>query len=129
MATEEKYTDNFRKLVQELKRYLALQKEYAMMETADKLTVILSAVAIGAVCLVLGAMVLFFLTIALAYWIGHLTGDVALGFVYVSAFIMLLLFVVYSNRNAWFVQPLARMMIRLFVTKEEEKEAPNDEQV
>lgn len=127
MVTEEKYTDNFRKLLHELKHYLGLQKEYAMMETADKLTVILSAVAIAAVCLMLGGMVLFFLTFALAYWIGSLTGDIALGFICISAFIMVLLFVVYCNRNAWFVQPLARMMIRLFVTHKEEEEVPNEQ--
>ncbi|MBR4855223.1 MAG: phage holin family protein [Bacteroidaceae bacterium] len=119
MNTEEKYTDNFRKLLQETKQYLNLQKEYALMDTADKLTVILSTVAIATVCFVLGAMILFFLTFALAYWIGNLTGNLSLGFISIAVFLVLVLLITYSKRNAWIIQPLARMMIRLFVNKEE----------
>ena len=119
MNTEEKYTDNFRKLLQETKQYLNLQKEYALMDTADKLTVILSTVAIAAVCFVLGAMILFFLTFALAYWIGNLTGNLSLGFISIAVFLLLVLLIAYSKRIVWIIQPLARMMIRLFVNKEE----------
>ena len=96
-----------------------MQKEYALMDTADKLTVILSTVAIAAVCFVLGAMILFFLTFALAYWIGDLTGNLSLGFISIAVFLVLVLLIAYSKRNAWIIQPLARMMIRLFVNKEE----------
>ena len=119
MNTEEKYTDNFRKLLQETKHYLNLQKEYALMDTADKLTVILSTVAISAICFVLCAMILFFLTFALAYWIGNLTGNLSLGFISISALLAIILLIAFKKRNAWVVQPLARMMVRLFVTEEE----------
>lgn len=119
MNPEGKYTDNFRKLLEEAKRYLSLQKEYALMDTADKLTVILSTVAIAAVCIILGAMILFFLTFALAYWIGNITGNPSIGFISIAAFLLLILFIVYQKRNAWIIQPLARMMVRLFVNKEQ----------
>ena len=109
----------FRKLLQETKHYLNLQKEYALMDTADKLTVILSTVAISAICFVLCAMILFFLTFALAYWIGNLTGNLSLGFISISALLAIILLIAFKKRNAWVVQPLARMMVRLFVTKEE----------
>ena len=119
MNPEGKYTDNFRRLLEEAKRYLSLQKEYALMDTADKLTVILSTVAIAAVCIILGAMILFFLTFALAYWIGNITGNLSIGFISIAAFLLLMLFIVYQKRNAWIIQPLARMMVRLFVNKEQ----------
>ena len=119
MNPEGKYTDNFRKLLEEAKRYLSLQKEYALMDTADKLTVILSTVAIAAVCIILGAMILFFLTFALAYWIGNITGNPSIGFISIAAFLLLMFFIVYQKRNAWIIQPLARMMVRLFVNKEQ----------
>ena len=119
MNPEGKYTDNFRNLLEEAKRYLSLQKEYALMDTADKLTVILSTVAIAAVCIILGAMILFFLTFALAYWIGNITGNLSIGFISIAAFLLLMLFIVYQKRNAWIIQPLARMMVRLFVNKEQ----------
>ena len=89
------------------------------MDTADKLTVILSTVAISAICFVLCAMILFFLTFALAYWIGNLTGNLSLGFISISALLAIILLIAFKKRNAWVVQPLARMMVRLFVTKEE----------
>ena len=65
MADNTSYTSLFGHLIQEVKQYLSLQKEYVLMDTADKLIVILSSVAIAVVCFVLGAMALFFLAVAL----------------------------------------------------------------
>ena len=118
MNTEEKYTDNFRKLLQETKHYLNLQKEYALMDTADKLTVILSTVAISAICFVLCAMILFFLTFALAYWIGNLTGNLSLGFISISALLAIILLIAHTRGGDNFVdavqqKPFGRAMCHL----------------
>ena len=44
----------------EVKTYLELQKEYLKLDSAEKLSVLLSAVATAAVCLILGLAALFF---------------------------------------------------------------------
>ena len=58
------YSSDLQSLWAEVKNYLELQKQYLMMDTAEKLTVLLSAVAIAAVFLILGVVMLFFFVIA-----------------------------------------------------------------
>ena len=122
MADNTSYTSLFGHLIQEVKQYLSLQKEYVLMDTADKLIVILSSVATAAVCFVLGAMALFFLTFALAHWIGAVTDNVPLGFLCIALFHLAILVLFFRNRNKWIIQPLARAIVRLFVSKEETQE-------
>lgn len=126
MIFTNKYTETFQSLFAEAKNYLGLQKKYLAMEAAEKLTILLSAVAIAAICLILGAMVLLFATFALAYWIGQLTDSLALGFLSIAAMQLLGLVVFYRNRSKWVLQPLARFMINLF-TPSVKEDGSNDE--
>lgn len=118
----EDYTESLRKFWQETKGYLELQKEYLTLDAAEKLIVLLSAAALGAICLVIGAMALFFLLFALAAWVGQLSGSVALGFLIMGVALLLLMAVVYFKRKQWIIQPLARLVVGLFVRDDEEEE-------
>lgn len=118
----EDYTESLRKFWQETKSYLELQKEYLTLDAAEKLIVLLSAAALGAICLVIGAMALFFLLFALAAWVGQLSGSVALGFLIMGVALLLLMAVVYFKRKQWIIQPLARLVVGLFVRDDEEEE-------
>lgn len=122
MAATGNYTENFSELLHEVKRYVGLQKSFIMLDTADKLTVILSTVAIAVVCFVIGAMILFFLTFALAYWIGQITDNMAFGFLCIAAIQLILLLIAWRKRNDWIIQPLARMMARIFYNQEQEED-------
>ena len=125
MPTNGNYTENFRTLLTEVQRYLGLQKSYVMLDIADKLTVLLSTVAIAAVSFVLAAIVLFFLTFALALWIGRMLGNSAMGFLCIAAVLVVMLVVAWRKRNDWIIQPLARLMARVFYNKEiEDDEEP-----
>ena len=103
------------KLFLELKHYLELQKRFVMLDAAEKLTVLLSAIAIGAVALILASMLLLFATFALAYYIGDLLHSLPLGFALIAIFLGLLLLFFYLNRNKFVIQPLARLMASLFI--------------
>ena len=117
------HTDNLQLLWKEIKNYLELQKQYLMMDTAEKLTVLLSAVAIAVLCMTLGAMALFFLLFAMASWIGHIVGSTFVGFLIMGALLLLLMAIVYFARKRWIIQPLSRLVVGLFIRDEEEKEA------
>lgn len=111
-----------RELLLEVKSYLTLQKRFLQLDLTEKLTILLSAIAIAVICLMLGGMALFYLTFALAYWIGEVTGVLALGFLVIALALALLLALVYYNRKRWIVQPLARMMVTLFINPDDEKQ-------
>lgn len=107
----------------EVKNYLELQKKYMKLDTAEKLSVLLSAVATAVVCLVLGMTALFFLLFALAAWIGQMVGSNLLGFLAMALLLLLLMAVIYAARRRWIVQPLARLVAGLFFSEEEEDAA------
>lgn len=121
------YTEQFRTLLQEVRRYLLLQKHFVALDVAEKLIVLLSTIAIAVVCFVLGAMILFFLTFALAYWIGQLANSMAIGFLTISAVLALSMFIFYKNRTRWIIHPLSRLVANLFVSGEEESTEEQDE--
>ena len=102
-----KYTRSFQALFTEVRHYLELQKKYLAMETAEKVTILLSS-------------------FALAYWLGNIIGCNALGFLSVSVAILFLMLLFYSNREKWIIIPLARFVIGIF--KGNDSETLNDEE-
>lgn len=119
MISNSKNIESIGKLLLEFKKYLELQKEFVKLDATEKMTVILSAILIVTVLLLLGSIVLLFLTFALAYYLGDVLGSLSLGFGLISAFILLLTVIFYLNRNRMVIQPMARFMTKLILTKED----------
>lgn len=117
MFPDEKNIDSMQKLFLEFKNYLELQKKFVMLDAAEKLTVLLSALAVGAVVLVLSAILLLFATFALAYYLGDLLHSLPLGFAIIAAALCVILVFFYVNRNKFVIQPLARLMADLFINE------------
>ena len=119
MFSNSKNIESIGKLLLEFKKYLELQKEFVKLDATEKMTVILSAILIVTVLLLLGSIVLLFLTFALAYYLGDVLGSLSLGFGLISASILLLTVIFYLNRNRMVIQPMARFMTKLILTKED----------
>ena len=119
MFSNSKNIESIGKLLLEFNKYLELQKEFVKLDATEKMTVILSAILIVTVLLLLGSIVLLFLTFALAYYLGDVLGSLSLGFGLISAFILLLTVIFYLNRNRMVIQPMARFMTKLILTKED----------
>ena len=119
MFSNSKNIESIGKLLLEFKKYLELQKEFVKLDATEKMTVILSAILIVTVLLLLGSIFLLFLTFALAYYLGDVLGSLSLGFGLISAFILLLTVIFYLNRNRMVIQPMARFMTKLILTKED----------
>lgn len=116
-----KYTEDIKEIILEVKHYLNLQKRYLAIDAAEKTTILLSAVAIAAICILLVTIILLFLAFALAYWIGNILNNLPLGFLAMACMVTFLLTLFYCKRKAWITQPLARMMAQLFLDNKEEE--------
>ena len=116
------YTDNLQSLWTEVKNYLELQKQYLTMDTAEKMTVLLSAVSTAVVCLALGAMALFFLLFALASWFGQMIGNMFVGFLIMGILLLLMMVIAFAKRKQWILQPIARLVVGLFIHEDDEEE-------
>ena len=110
-------------LLLEGRSFANLQKKALLAGTRDKLTVILSRLAIAVVCLVLGGMVLLFFSFFLAYILGQAFDNTALGFACVTAFVLLLLLIFWHWRKQWVIIPITNMLYNLFVVDEEPLES------
>ncbi len=106
-------------LLLETRSYVGLQKKAIIVETRDKLSFVLSRLAIAVVCLLLGGMALVFFLFFLAYIIGQAFDNDALGFACVSAFVLLLLLLFWFKRKAWVISPITNMMTGVFTADEQ----------
>ena len=116
------YSSSLQSLWTEVKNYLELQKQYLVMDTAEKMTVLLSAVSTAALCLALGAMALFFLLFALASWFGQMIGSLFVGYLVMGIVLLLMMVVAFVKRKQWILQPIARRVVGLFIHEDEEEE-------
>lgn len=114
MFSSNKHIESIQQLLLELKNYYKLQKKFVYLDTAEKLTVLLSAIAIAVVVVILVALILMYATFALAYFIGNQLDSLPLGFILVAAGVLVVLLLFYVNRKRLIVQPLARFIARVF---------------
>ena len=98
-----------------------MQKEYLKLDSAEKLSILLSAVATAAMCLILGLSALFFFVIAFALWLAKMVGA-AWSFTIVGGVMLLFIIILLLFRKHWIVQPIARFVAKLFVSEDEEED-------
>jgi hypothetical protein len=109
MLSSDKNVENIGQLVQLLKNYVELQKEYLKLDVIDKIVRLITALTLTIVLLLLGIAVLFYLSFACVYWLEPLTGT-ALAFFIIAIFFLALLLLVFLNRKTWIERPLVRFL-------------------
>lgn len=117
------FTENIRSLWTETKNHLELQKEYLKLDTAEKLSVLLSAVATVALCVIFALAAIFFfmvaITLLLAKAVGGVWSSVIMGGVMLFIIVIILI-----ARKRWIVQPVSRFIARLIVGEDKEEDEP-----
>ena len=107
--------NKYQELWAELKKYLTLQIDYAKLTAVEKLVVLLSAIAMVAVMLILGACVLFYLSFAVVFMLSDAIGSTWGAYLIVSGIFMVLMLVVYAMRQKLILDPVSRFLTRLFL--------------
>ncbi len=109
MLSSDKNIESIAQLVDVLKDYIGLQKEYVKLDVIDKVVRLVTALTLVIVFVILGVAVLFYLTFALVYWMEPLTG-IALAFFMVAVLFAVVLLLVFINRKTWIERPLVRFL-------------------
>ncbi|MCF0193989.1 MAG: hypothetical protein HUK00_02250 [Bacteroidaceae bacterium] len=109
-------TSDLSKLLAEFKDYVSLEKRYALISVAEKGTVIISILLIVWMLFTLASIATAFLLLGLANYIGETTGSMAIGYATVAILTIVIISLFYAMRTRLVVNPIARMMRRLFVT-------------
>lgn len=109
--------EEFKKLFLLLKEYLEAQKDNMALGAAESMTVMLSAVTVGLVLIMIGSIVLLLVSFALAHTVAEYTGSTALGFASQAVLVAVIGLAVWVRRNAWVTQPIARLMVHIFIER------------
>jgi hypothetical protein len=120
MKTDIKEDNPYANLWKEAKKFFTLEIDYAKLTAIEKLTVILSAMAVVGVALILIACILFYLSSALVTLISAWLGGCMWGAnLIVGGLFIILLIIVYAMRKSLIIDPVTRFITKLFLN-------PND---
>jgi len=117
MLSAEEPASNFQQLYNDVKKYVELQTEYVKVEFVEKLTILLSTLLIIALILILVMAALFYLFFSIAYALEPVLGSLALSFGVISGIYVLLIAVLFLLRKRIIINPLAKFLSNLFLTK------------
>lgn len=113
MLSSDKNIEYIGEFVEEAKHWLSLKTEYAKLNTIDKVVRIFTALTLLMVIAFLTMLILIYLSFAVAYALESYVQSLPLGFVCVSAFYLLLLFVVVIKRHAWIEKPMVKFLVSI----------------
>ena len=114
------------RIISRIKRYLGLQREYVMLSFAEKLTVLLTALIVGAIMMLVCSLVLIFLSLAVSSWLSDVLGSDVYGYGIVALFYLVCGAVFYANRRNWIANPIANALVTMLVgEKHHESDADN----
>lgn len=106
--------NSYRSLWEEAKTYVNLRWDYAKLTAAERVTVGVTVGATAVVALLLGSLVVFFLSLGVAWIISPYVG-VGCAMFLVAGFYALLIVAFLLLRKRLLVDPVARFVSRLFL--------------
>lgn len=115
MLSSDKNVETIAQLVEVLKDYVGLQKEYLKFDVTDKMVRLVTALTLAIVVFVLVVAVLFYLSFAAVYWMTPSIGT-ANAFAVVAVFFFALLLLVLLFRKSWIERPLVHFMVKILMS-------------
>ena len=127
MFTSDKSIEDLQQLFAEVKKFLALQKQYTLLEVAEKLTILLSTLILILIVIILSMVALFYLSFTFAYLLAPVLGSTMLSFALITALVILLTIVIIQFRRKLIINPMAKFIANLFIANPHKNEQPQSE--
>lgn len=115
MFIDENNIQNIRQLVRELKAYIEMQKEYTRLELTEKLTILFSTLIFIIAIILLGMVVLFYLSFSFAYMIAPYVGGLIGSYAIIAGIMLLFILIVVLFRKKLIINPIANFLANLFL--------------
>lgn len=116
---KDKITEEMRTMYREGIRWWKKEVEYVKLTAAEKFTILISAMVVGAVCSFIGVLALILFSFALVEVFQTFMCP-ALAYLSVGGVFVVLLLVIYALRKVLVINPLARFITKLIINKKEE---------
>ena len=111
---KESLTDNLKTIVDNARRWVSLEVEYAKLTVAEKVTVLLTTLIIGAVCLLLGMVIIILFSFSLVDVFKTFMSP-ALACLSVGGILVLLIVLILLLRKPLLEDPIARLISKLIL--------------
>lgn len=118
MLSSDKNVETIAHLIEVLREYVELQKEYLKFDVVEKLVRLVAAMTLGVIILVITIAMMIYLSFAVVYWIAPHTG-IANAYAIVAAFFLAILVLVTCFRKAWIERPLVRCLAAILLDEEQ----------
>lgn len=115
MLSSDKNVESVAQLIEVLKDYIGLQKEYLKFDVIDKMVKILTALIFSIIILLLTIAILFYFSFAAVYWMAPVTG-LAGAYAIVSGFFLLMIVLTVTFRKRLIEKPLIRFMTGILLS-------------
>ena len=114
MFSNDRNIETIGQLVEVLKHYIGIQKEYIKLDVIDKIVRLLTVATMSIVLAILLLLTLIYLSFAAAYYLEPLVGA-TIAFSIIAFIYLLLLIMCVIFRKAWIERPLVRFLASLLM--------------
>ncbi len=112
---KEKLTDDLKDAFADSKEWVRLQIEYTKLTAAEKVTILGGAVTLGAICLLIGVVILFVLALSLIDTFKMFMSP-ALSCLAVSGILIILMILLIVFKKPLILNPIAKFLTKLFLS-------------
>ena len=102
-------------IISEIKKYVSVEADYIKLTATEKLTVLLSSIAVVSVVFVFACLALLYLSFALIFAVESWLGSIVGAFCIVGAVMALLTLLTVKMKHQLIVDPIARFLSKLFI--------------
>lgn len=116
MLSSDKNVETIAQLIEVLKHYLGLQKEYLKLDVIDKVVRLLKAATLAFIFILIIIAVVMYFSFAFAFWLSSFTG-MTWAFLIVAAIHLLIFILFIIFRKPWIEKPLVHFLAGLLLSK------------
>lgn len=113
-------TNSLTQLLDEVKTYVKLEKEYLTLDLVEKLSRLFSAIVLGFILMCLGIVVLFYLSFTIIYLVSPLVGGLTVAYALMTLVLLLLLVFVYRKREKYILLPITQFVANVLLANDGE---------
>ena len=114
MFSNDRNIETIGQLVEALKQYVGLQREYLKLDVIEKVVRLITAITLTVVLSLLVLLILIYLSIAAAYALAPLLGK-AWAFVIIAAVYLVIFLLLLAFRKQWIERPVVRFLASLLM--------------
>ena len=119
MFSGNKLTEGLQQLVEEIKEYLLLQKQYVKLDVMDKMTILLSRLILGIIFFILASIAVLFLSITFTVFLESITGNLTVACLITTLIVIALFLCIYILRVPLIEKPMMGFIRKLLETDNE----------